>query len=148
MVLRTTLLVAALGTAVLPLTVGRNGGAGAALAAQAPEASQDTVPAPSVRCPEAECHRAGVEWVVTTCADSVYASYVARPGADACLPTSLPGVGAMPGARGSRPVVCAGKERGYAVVRDRVGDRDRCERGHGRRTAPPVARAAAPRSAE
>ena len=76
------------------------------------------------------CRRVAVLWVVTACADSAYATYEARPGADACLPTSLPGVGTAPGVRGSRAVVCAGSATGYAVVRDRVGDRDRCEREH------------------
>lgn len=146
MVLR-TVLAAALGTIVLALTWGPGGGAGAPLVAQAPDVRQDTAAAPGSRCADAECGRAEVQWVVTTCADSAYATYEARPGADSCLPTSLPGVGAVPGARGSRSVVCAGKVRGYAVVRDRVGDRDRCERRLGRR-APPITRTAAPRSGE
>ena len=127
--------------------LGISGPAGSLLSAQDPAVRhdpavrQDSAMAES-RCPERfspvresasgalRCGRVEVQWVVTICADSAYATYRARPGADACLPTSLPGVGTTPGVRGSRPVVCAGHATGFPIVRDRVGDRDRCEREH------------------
>ena len=124
------------------------GPAGRALAAQGADARQDSAVTAGVRCPERfspvhdgangtfRCRRIEVRWVVTTCADSAYAAYQTRPGSDACLPTSLPGVGPAPGLRGSRPVVCAGGVSGYPIVRDRVGDRDRCERTQQTFTAP------------
>jgi len=108
-------------------------------AAQGPDPRADSSAAIAIRCPERSvpirepgaaprCRRVDVQWVVTACADSAYATYSARPGPDVCLPTSLPGVGDKPGAHGTRPVVCAGTAVGYPIVRDRVGERDRCER--------------------
>ena len=110
---------------------------GGALAAQAAGPSPDSAAATGVRCAEQftpifdakagvlRCRRTEVRWVVTVCSDSAYAAYRARPGPDQCLPTPLPGVGAAPGVRGTRPIACAAP--GYPVMQDRVGDRDRCE---------------------
>jgi hypothetical protein len=126
-----------LATSVFIAAAGLSGPSPAPLAAQGPAARQDST-AP-VRCPDRftpvrdstsatlRCRRDEVRWVVTTCADSAYATYRAQPGADACLPTSLPGVGSAPGAHGTRGVVCAGDGAGYLIARDRIGDRDRCE---------------------
>jgi len=72
------------------------------------------------------CRREVVAWVVTSCLEKDFAKYVAKPGADNCGPTEIPGVGTPPGATGSRPVACAAA--GYTVVVDRTGPRDRCER--------------------
>jgi hypothetical protein len=117
------------------------------LAAQGPGIRQDSTTA-AIRCPDRftpvrdsasaapRCRRDDVRWVVTTCADSAYAIYRAQPGADACLPTSLPGVGSAPGVRGTRSVICAGGVAGYLIARDRVGDRDRCEQRHQSFAAP------------
>ena len=130
--------------ALLALALGAAGPA----AAQGPGVRQDSTAAASGRCPERfspvrdttsntlRCRRDEVRWVVTTCADSAYATYRARPGPDVCLPTSLPGVGSAPGIRGTRSVVCAGGVTGFPIVRDRIGDRDRCERAHQKFAAP------------
>lgn len=72
------------------------------------------------------CRREVVAWVVTSCPEKDFAKYVAKAGPDSCGPTEIPGVGTPPGATGSRPVGCAAP--GYAVVVDRTGPRDRCER--------------------
>ena len=72
------------------------------------------------------CRRDVASWVVTSCPDREFATYLARPGADGCGPTEIPGVGVPPGAPGPRPVACASP--GYTVVTDRTGPRDRCER--------------------
>jgi len=142
--------------AALAFAAGLRGPTTAPLAAQGPEIRQDSA-ASAARCPDRftavrdstsntlRCRRNEVRWVVTTCADSAYATYRARPGADACLPTSLPGVGSAPGVHGTRSVVCAGGGAGYLVARDRVGDRDRCERAH-QTFAPPLPPAARDRS--
>ena len=104
---------------------------------QAAEA-RDPAAAKGVQCPAdfeslydpttkvLRCRRDIVRWVVTSCADKAFATYVARPGADSCNPTEIPGVGAPPGSSGSRPVACASS--GYTIVVDRTGARDRCER--------------------
>jgi hypothetical protein len=135
------------GLLALIVAIRAHGPARALLEAQGPEIRQDST-AGGARCPDRftairdstsntlSCRRYEVRWVVTTCADSAYATYRAQPGADACLPTSLPGVGSAPGIRGTRTVVCAGGVTGYPVVRDRVGDRDRCERAHQTFAAP------------
>ena len=129
------------GTIALATLLAVTGASRSPLLAQGADLRQDSATA-SVRCPERftpmrdstggtlRCRRVEVRWVVTACADSAYASYQARPGADTCLPTSLPGVGSAPGLRGARAVVCAGSVAGYPIVRDRVGDRDRCEQEH------------------
>lgn len=72
------------------------------------------------------CRRDVVSWVVTSCGERSFSTYVAKAGADSCAPTEIPGVGSPPGATGSRPVVCV--SAGYSVVVDRTGLRDRCER--------------------
>jgi hypothetical protein len=72
------------------------------------------------------CRREVVAWVVTVCPDKNFAAYSVKTGPDGCGPTEIPGVGTPPGASGSRPVACAAA--GYAVVADRTGSRDRCER--------------------
>ena len=72
------------------------------------------------------CRRDIVSWVVTSCVEREFATYLARPGSDVCGPTEIPGVGTPPGASRSRPVSCVSS--GYAVVPDRTGPRDRCER--------------------
>ena len=72
------------------------------------------------------CRRDVVSWVVTSCQDKDFATYLARTGPDGCGRTEIPGVGTPPGASGSRPVACAAA--GYVVVADRTGPRDRCER--------------------
>jgi hypothetical protein len=72
------------------------------------------------------CQRDVVAWVVTGCPEKDFATYSAKPGPDSCGRTEIPGVGTPPGATASRPVACAA--RGYAVVVDRTGPRDRCER--------------------
>ena len=72
------------------------------------------------------CRRDVVSWVVTSCVEREFATYLARPGSDLCGPTEIPGVGTPPGASRSRPVSCVSS--GYAVVPDRTGPRDRCER--------------------
>lgn len=71
------------------------------------------------------CRRSVVAWAVTSCPDSAFATYRVRPGADACLPTEVAGVGAPPGRVGSRGVRCP--SAAYVVVQDRTGARDRCE---------------------
>ena len=72
------------------------------------------------------CRREAVAWVVTQCPEKDFATYSAKPGADSCGPTEIPGVGTPPGSTGSKPVGCAAP--GYVVVVDRTGPRDRCER--------------------
>ena len=72
------------------------------------------------------CRREVIAWVVTGCPEKDFASYSARPGPDSCRRTEIPGVGIPPGATVSKPVACAAP--GYAVVVDRTGPRDRCER--------------------
>jgi hypothetical protein len=72
------------------------------------------------------CRREIVAWVVTSCPDKDFATYAAKLGPDSCGPTEIPGVGTPPGATTSRPVICASP--GYAIVQDRTGQRDRCER--------------------
>lgn len=72
------------------------------------------------------CRREVVAWVVTGCPEKDFATYAAKPGPDSCGRTEIPGVGAPPGAATSKPVACAAP--GYAVVVDRTGPRDRCER--------------------
>ena len=95
-------------------------------------------PARGVRCPSEftaiwdndakvlRCRRDVVSWVVTTCAEKTFASYLVKTGADACGPTQIPGVGTPPGMRGVRPVTCAAA--GYELMNDRTGERDRCEK--------------------
>jgi hypothetical protein len=95
-------------------------------------------PAKGVKCPAGfdaafdpaekvlRCRREVVRWVVTACPDKAFATYRVKPGADACGPTEIPGVGIPPGAQGSRPVECAAQ--GYRMMTDRTGQRDRCER--------------------
>lgn len=104
------------------------------------QSSQPATRAPSngVRCPggfrsiwdEAtkvlRCRNDVVSWVVTACPDKAFASYLVKPGADACGPTEIPGVGTPPGIKGSKAVGCAAP--GYDLMTDRTGDRDRCER--------------------
>jgi len=72
------------------------------------------------------CRRETVAWAVTSCPDKDFATYTAKPGPDSCGRTEIPGVGTPPGATTSRPVTCA--STGYAIVQDRTGHRDRCER--------------------
>ena len=72
------------------------------------------------------CRRDAVAWVVTRCPEKDFATYSAKPGADSCGPTEIPGVGAPPGSTAFKPVGCAAP--GYVVVVDRTGPRDRCER--------------------
>jgi hypothetical protein len=98
----------------------------------------ESAAAKGVRCPATHetlydaatkvlrCRRDTVSWVVTSCAQKEFSTYRAKPGADSCDPTEIPGVGTPPGVTGSRPVVCAAS--GYALVHDRTGPRDRCER--------------------
>jgi hypothetical protein len=98
----------------------------------------ESAAAKGVRCPATyealydaaakilRCRRDTVSWVVTSCAHKEFSTYQAKAGADSCRPTEIPGVGTPPGATGSRPVVCASS--GYALVQDRTGPRDRCER--------------------
>ena len=97
-----------------------------------------TTPAKGVKCPDGfaavfdpgekvlRCRRDVVRWVVTTCSDKAFATYVVKTGADGCAPTEIPGVGTPPGAKGSRPVECAAP--GYRMMTDRTAQRDRCER--------------------
>jgi hypothetical protein len=104
--------------------------------AQAPAPARS--PAQGVRCPGdftaiwdgtakvLRCRREVVSWVVTACVDKAFATYLARQGADACAPTEIPGVGTPPGIRGSKPVTCAAS--GYELMKDRTGERDRCEK--------------------
>jgi hypothetical protein len=104
--------------------------------AQAPAPARS--PAQWVRCPGdftaiwdgtakvLRCRREVVSWVVTACVDKAFATYLARQGADACAPTEIPGVGTPPGIRGSKPVTCAAS--GYELMKDRTGERDRCEK--------------------
>ena len=91
-----------------------------------------------VRCPDGftaefdsaakvlKCRKELVRWVVTTCPDKSFATYTVKAGADACTPTEIPGVGAPPGSKGSKPVECASS--GYRMMTDRTAQRDRCER--------------------
>lgn len=83
-------------------------------------------PAAPARSPAAACRRRVVTWSVTTCADSAFRAYRVLTGADRCGPTEVPGVGAPPGVTATRAVSCPAP--GYAVVADRTGLRDRCER--------------------
>lgn len=111
--------------------------AGALGGAQAPQPAAGSS-AKGVRCPPGfasiydsaakvlRCRREVVSWVVTGCADKAFASYVVRPGSDACRPTQIPGVGTPPGVSGSKPVSCVAA--GHELMTDRTGDRDRCER--------------------
>ena len=104
--------------------------------AQAPQPTQS--PAKGVRCPAEftamwdgtakvlRCRREVVSWVVTACADKAFSTYLVKPGADACAPTEIPGVGTPPGVKGSKPVTCAAS--GYGLMNDRTGERDRCEK--------------------
>jgi hypothetical protein len=104
--------------------------------AQAPQPA--TAPAKGVKCPSEftalwdpaakvlRCKKEIVSWVVTTCHDKSFASYVVKPGSDSCGPTEVPGVGTPPGAKGTKPVSCAAP--GYELITDRTGDRDRCEK--------------------
>ena len=97
-----------------------------------------TNPAKGVRCPDGfatefdaaektlRCRKDLVKWVVTTCSDKSFATYVVKNGPDACAPTEIPGVGTPPGAKGSKPVECA--TQGYRMMTDRTALRDRCER--------------------
>ena len=106
-------------------------------AAQGPPPAQDSA-SKGVRCPAGfeaifdqaskilRCRKDNVRWVVTSCNDKEFASYVSRPGADMCAPTEIPGVGAPPGTKGSRGVDCAAP--GFELIIDRTGSRDRCER--------------------
>jgi hypothetical protein len=99
---------------------------------------ESTAAAKGVKCPEEyqsiydastavlRCQREVVSWVVTRCLDKDFSTYKASPGADSCGPTEIPGVGAPPGSSGSRPASCSAP--GYAMVLDRTGPRDRCER--------------------
>ena len=98
----------------------------------------DAVAAKGVHCPadfEAvfepaskvlRCRRDVVAWVVTSCPEKDFATYSAKPGPDSCGRTEIPGVGTPPGSTSTKPVACAA--RGYSVVVDRTGPRDRCER--------------------
>lgn len=107
-------------------------------AVPSPSASERATAAKGVQCPAGfetlfdavakvlRCRREVVTWVVTGCPEKGFAAYVAKPGADSCQPTEIPGVGAPPGSTGSRAVACASP--GYTVVVDRTGPRDRCER--------------------
>ena len=107
------------------------------LAAQAPQPGLDSA-SKGVRCPIGfdavfdpvskvlRCRKESVRWVVTSCKDKEFASYLTKPGADACAPTEIPGVGTPPGAKGTRAVDCAAP--GYELIVDRTGLRDRCER--------------------
>lgn len=107
-------------------------------AAPATAQSGSAAAARGVRCPPdfdplfdsathvLRCRRDVVSWVVTICLEKQFGSYVAKPGADTCFPTEIPGVGSPPGSRGTRSVACA--TSGYTVVADRTGPRDRCER--------------------
>jgi hypothetical protein len=124
----------AIDLALAPLTSGTQG------QGQSSQASStaDVAAARGVQCPtdfEAvfdpaakvlRCRREVVAWVVTRCPEKDFASYSARQGPDACGPTEIPGVGTPPGATGFKPVACAAP--GYAVIVDRTGPRDRCER--------------------
>jgi hypothetical protein len=104
--------------------------------AQAPQTGR--APEKGVRCPAEfvplwdanvkvlRCRRDVVSWVVTTCGDKAFATYMVKPGVDACAPTQIPGVGTPPGMKGSKPVACAAL--GYEVMSDRTGERDRCEK--------------------
>jgi hypothetical protein len=125
-----------LGVTVRMLTAIAIIGFGGWLAAQAPPPAKSA--SQGVRCPSdfkpmwdstakvLRCRRDVVSWVVTTCSDREFATYIAREGADACGPTEIPGVGKPPGVRGSRAVNCAAS--GYSLMTDRTGERDRCER--------------------
>ena len=106
---------------------------------QGPPPSQaEVVAAKGVHCPVdfdavfdattkvLRCRRETVAWVVTACPDKDFATYSARPGPDSCGRSEIPGVGTPPGATVTKPVACAAP--GYAVVVDRTGPRDRCER--------------------
>ena len=73
-----------------------------------------------------KCRKEIVRWVVTACLDKSFATYVVKSGADECTPTEIPGVGAPPGSKGSKPVECA--SAGYRMMLDRTAQRDRCER--------------------
>lgn len=120
---------------ILGLTVAPVAASGQAAPAGA---QSESAAARGVRCPaeyEAlfdasskvlRCRRDLVSWVVTSCGERSFSTYVAKSGPDSCAPTEIPGVGSPPGATGSRPVVCV--SAGYSVVIDRTGPRDRCER--------------------
>ena len=83
-----------------------------------------------VRCPDGfvaefdagekvlRCRRDIVRWVVTACAEKGFATYVVKSGPDACTPTEIPGVGAPPGSKGTKPVACAAP--GYRMMTDRT----------------------------
>ena len=130
-------LAAAVALSFSPFSVGGGGH----LAGQGPtqgSPSESAAAAKGVHCPREfeavfnddtkvlTCRREVVAWVVTSCPEKDFAKYVAKAGPDSCGPTEIPGVGTPPGATGSRPVGCAAS--GYAVVVDRTGPRDRCER--------------------
>ena len=126
-------------TLALLLALSPTVGAAQAPAAATPPANGATAAAArGVRCPAdyetifdaptrtLRCRRDVVSWVVTSCPEKDFGTYVAKAGSDSCGPTQIPGVGTPPGAAGSRPVACAAA--GYTVVTDRTGMRDRCER--------------------
>jgi hypothetical protein len=104
--------------------------------AQAPQPTRS--PEKGVRCPAEfvaiwdviskvlRCRREVVSWVVTTCSDKAFATYIVKPGPDSCGPTEIPGVGTPPGMKGTKPVACAAS--GYLLMSDRTGARDRCEK--------------------
>jgi hypothetical protein len=125
-------LVVAIDLAFAPVSLGTQ------VPGQSAQPVADGVAAKGVHCPvdfEAvfdaaskvlRCRREVVTWVVTGCPDKDFATYSAKPGADSCGRTEIPGVGAPPGSTASKPVTCAAP--GYTVVVDRTGPRDRCER--------------------
>ena len=105
-------------------------------AAQAPQAPRS--PSKGVRCPVEftaiwepatkvlRCRKEVVSWVVTTCLDKAFGTYLVKSGEDSCGPTEIPGVGTPPGVKGAKAVACAAP--GYELMTDRTGDRDRCEK--------------------
>ena len=135
-------MVGRLGTALLAVAAASLSapaqGPARAPAPSAPATPASDAAARGVRCPQdfetvfdastkvLRCRRDVVSWVVTSCPERGFATYLAKPGADGCGPTEIPGVGVPPGSSGSRPVACA--SQGYTVVADRTGPRDRCER--------------------
>ena len=126
-------LLVTIGFAAVPLLLASQGAA----QSTPPSAAEDPA-AKGVQCPAdfqavfdnttkvLRCRREAIAWVVTRCADKDFATYSAKPGPDSCGPTEIPGVGTPPGATALKPVACAAP--GYAVVMDRTGPRDRCER--------------------
>jgi len=120
----------------LTVMAARSPAQGASQSPQGTAASE--APAKGVQCPTdfetvfdpttkvMRCRRDVVSWVVTNCPDKDFATYSVKTGPDICMRTEIPGVGTPPGSNGSKPVACAAP--GYAVVVDRTGLRDRCER--------------------